>query len=238
MLAGETVLAVIPARGGSKRVPRKNLRSLGGKPLLWWTVEAARRARHLDRVIVSSDDPAIIESARSAGCEVPFVRPASLADDQASSIDTLIHAIDTLEEQYAWVILLQPTSPLRTASDIDACLELASQSLAPACVSVSPPESSPYLMYRRAADQRLEPLLSYGERNVPSQSLPPALAVNGAIYAARVDWLRTEKTFLTPETVGYEMPRARSVDIDTELDLRLAEVLLGQAECSASMTRC
>src|SRR5262245_25182815 len=124
MIDAKRVLGLITARGGSKGVPRKNVRPLGGKPLLAWTIEAARNAPVIDRLILSSDDAEIIEVARAWGCEVPFVRPPELATDTADSVEVVRHALSTLGEDYDYVVLLQPTSPLRTGEDIENCVRL------------------------------------------------------------------------------------------------------------------
>lgn len=220
------MLAVIPARGGSKRLPGKHLLPLAGRPLLAWTIDAARESRHVDRAVFSTEDPELAAAARRLGCEVPFRRPAALATDHASSIAVVEHALGALEQRYDWVVLLQPTSPLRDARDLDACLERANGAGANACVSVCEPDRSPYLCYRVDPEGRLSPMLSRGSAHVRTQDLPPAVALNGAIYAARVPWFLEHKSFLTGETLAYPMPRERSCDVDTALDLRIAEALL------------
>src|SRR5688500_10349967 len=143
MIAGRSVLALIPARGGSKGLPGKNLLPVDGRPLLDWTVQAARRSRYIDRVVLSSDDPAIIAAGLAAGCDAPFVRPAELASDTAGTLEVVEHALDRLPG-YDVLVLLQPTSPLRTAGDIDGACERMVASGAGSCVSVSLVEQSPY----------------------------------------------------------------------------------------------
>ena len=219
MIGAETVLAIIPARGGSKRLPRKNLRELAGKPLIAWTIEAAKRSRYLDRVILSSEDEEIMRVAKSFGCEVPFARPAELATDDAPGIAPVLDALARLPG-YAWVVLLQPTSPLRSALDIDACLDACVQRRAPACVSVAPAAKSPYWMYTLGGDQKLKPLLPAAE---PGEQ-QPAFVLNGAVYVARTDWLQAKKTFVDGATVAHVMPAERSVDIDDEIDFKFAQL--------------
>lgn len=225
MIDGKRVLGIIPARGGSKGVPGKNVRVVGNKPLIVWTIEAALAASHVDRVIVSSDDDAIIAVARSAGADVPFRRPGHLATDSASSIDVILHALDELPG-YDLVVLLQPTSPLRVAADIDGAIESCVRAGAPACVSVSEAEQSPYWMFQLEAGNRLRPLL--GEIHTASrrQELPQVYMLNGAIYVADCGWLRQTRAFLTLDTIAYLMPCDRSVDIDTPADLAAAEAAL------------
>jgi CMP-N,N'-diacetyllegionaminic acid synthase len=222
MIGGRRVLALIPARGGSKGLPRKNLLTVNGRPLLCWTVAAARAAQVLDSVVLSSDDDEIIATARACGCEAPFRRPAPLASDSAAMIDVVLHALDELP-QYEVVVLLQPTSPLRTAHDIDAACRLFLDSAAPACVSVSPAAKSPYWMYSLGERQRLHPILEGADEIVRRQDLPPVYVLNGALYIADAAWLRKSRTFLSQDTVGYVMPADRSLDIDTPADFATFE---------------
>jgi len=211
------LLAIIPARGGSKGLPRKNVLPVNGRPLIAWTILAAQSSRVIDRLVLSSDDLEIIEVARQWGCDVPFRRPDHISDDAASSIDVIIHAISQLDS-YKYVALLQPTSPLRSTADIDDAFSLLLESGAPSCVSVCESAESPYLMHKRSDGGRLEgylkPLLGVTRR----QDLPKSYVLNGAVYIARVDWLLKKRTFISDETVGYVMPRERSIDIDEVAD--------------------
>ncbi|RAU23550.1 acylneuraminate cytidylyltransferase [Paramagnetospirillum kuznetsovii] len=224
MIGGKRVLAVITARGGSKGLPGKNIRPLAGKPLIAWTVAAAKAARHVDRVVITSDDPAIIAAATEAGAEAPFVRPAELARDDTPSMPVLFHALDSLDESFDLVVLLQPTSPLRTGADIDACLDLMLAKDAPAAIGVIEPAKPPFWMFRMDDAGRLVPLMPNPATR--RQDLPQVWAANGAVFAADVDWLRKSGNFVTDETVGYAMPVERSIDIDSLLDFRVAELLL------------
>lgn len=224
MIAGKSVLAVITARGGSKGLPGKNIRPLRGKPLIAWTIEAARQSACVDRLVLSSDDPEIIAVARNFGCEVPYVREPALATDTAGSMDVILDAIRRCPG-HEWVVLLQPTSPLRTADDIDGTLRRCFETGAPAGVSISLAEQSPYWMYSMGAEGALSPVLAapaVGRR----QDLPKVYALNGAVYAAECDWLVRNRTFVTPETIGYEMPSERSADIDDLADFAMAELIL------------
>jgi len=224
MMGGKRVLGIIPARGGSKGLPGKNILSVNGRPLLAWTIDAARASRNIDRYILSSDDERIAAVARSLGCEVPFVRPAALATDTATSMDVVIHALDTVGG-FDVVVLLQPTSPLRTAQDIDAACDLMVQSGAPACVSVSPVEQHPHWMYSVDGRHRLAPIIERDAVATRRQDLPDVYALNGAIYVADVAWLRTSRAFVSTETVGYVMPAERSIDIDTQADFQYFQTL-------------
>jgi len=227
------VLAVIPARGGSKGISNKNIVPLMGKPLINWTIEAAKSSRYIDRLILSSDDPRICTVAESAGCEVPFTRRKALATDEAKTIDVVFDALDQMP-QFDLVIVLQPTSPLRTASDIDSTLERLIDSRAPSAVSVTAVRDHPYLAYSMDAEARMEALIKLDpSTSLRRQDLPPAFVLNGAIYAADVAWLVESRSFISPETVGYEMPQSRSVDIDEEVDLSVAEQMLRVSVSSA-----
>ena len=213
MIDGLSVLALITARGGSKGLPGKNIRPVHGRPLIDYTIAAARTARSVDRVVLSTDDDAIASVAVECGCEVPFRRPAALASDDARSIDVVLHALGQLPA-YDLVVLLQPTSPARTAEDIDeACHQLVSRS-APSCVSVTVASQSPYWMYRLEGDGRLHPLLEPPIAASRRQDLPPAYVLNGAVYVARTDWLRTHGAFVGHGTIAHVMPPERSIDID------------------------
>ncbi len=221
------ILAIVTARGGSKRLPGKNLRRLGGKPLISWTIEAAQSARSVSRTIVSSEDPEIIAAALATGAEVPFIRPQQLSTDSACSIDVVRHALDAVGEHYDMFVLLQPTSPLRTGEDIDQAIRLCRDRRAPTCVSVSPFQKPASWLYDAGPDDIIRPALdaksAAGEDN---RTVIP----NGAIYVAQTDWFRRNRALISPKTVGYVMPRERSVDIDDELDFILAETLLATAQ--------
>ncbi len=232
MIGAGRVLAVIPARGGSKEVPGKNIRDAGGKPLIAWTIEAARASTRIDRAVFSSDDAEIIRVARQHGADVPFVREARLADDRAPMQDVVLDALARCPG-YEWVVLLQPTSPLRTAADIDGAIDRCVAMKAPSCVTVCEARESPFWMYKLTADARLEPLMG-SEAPGQRQDLPPAYLLNGAVYVARVEWLRRERNFVTAETVAYVMPASRSLDIDTEADFHLLQFLLESQDVSLS----
>jgi len=229
MLNGERVLAIVPARGGSKGVPRKNVRVVRGRPLIAWTIAAARAATVVDRVILSSDDQEIIAAARDAGCEVPFVRPAALATDTASMLDVVHHAVENCGEEFEWIVLLQPTSPLRAASDIDATLKACLDTGAPACITVTAADKNPHWMFYRQADGHMSPVIEReGAAANRRQDLPQAYALNGAVYAARRSWLNKRTSFLSPETICHVMPRERSIDIDTETDFVILQAMLSE----------
>ena len=227
MYKDKSILAVVTARGGSKRIPKKNLSTLGGMSLLERTLIAAAHSALLDRTILSSEDDEIIAHAVECACEVPFIRPAELASDEATSYDVLEHAIHTLEDKYDYIVLLQPTSPFRLCTDIDMSIRECIDKQAPACVSVSIPRQSPYLSCTISANRKIEPLLDIGlMQGKRSQDLPEAYCINGAVYVARTAWLLKNKTFVTEDTVAYIMPASRSIDIDESIDLRIAGGLI------------
>ncbi|MFI4918659.1 MAG: cytidylyltransferase domain-containing protein [Legionellales bacterium] len=217
-MSAEKILAIIPARGGSKGFPGKNTHVLNGKPLIAWTIEAAQRASYLDRVILSSDCEAIIHTAQAYGCEVPFVRDAKLAQDETPMMDVVFDAIQRCSG-YEWTVLLQATSPLRQAEDIDNAIRSCIQSGAPACVSVCSAREKPHWMYSLAPDNTMQAFVTEDNHATRRQDLPTLYLTNGAIYIARTEWLLHQREFISPETIAYVMPIERSVDVDTEQDL-------------------
>ena len=220
----QKVLGLITARGGSKGLPGKNLKELGGIPLIGWTINAAKLAPSISRLILSSDDQQIIETARQFGCEAPFIRPASLATDAATSMDVILHALEQ-SPGYEYVVLLQPTSPLRTSTDIESCISACIQSQAPAVVSVSEAKTHPWMCYRYNDHAFLESYIK-GVTPVRRQEMPIAYEVNGAVYVARVEWLKSQRSFISDLTKTYLMPIERSVDIDSSIDFLVAESLI------------
>jgi len=228
MIDGRKVLAIVPARGGSKGLPGKNVAPCGGRPLIEWTVRAATEASLVDRTVVSTDDHAILAAARVAGAEAPFMRPAELATDVAPMSAVVEHALTTLADGSEVGVLLQATSPLRTSADIDGALRTFAASRAPSVVSVSEATKSPYWMFSLEPDRRMRPLFPDLSTAEQRQSLPSAYALNGAIYVFDVRWFRQTRRFVTDETVAFVMPAERSIDVDTALDLALADLLLMQ----------
>jgi len=226
----EKVLAVIPARGGSKGIPRKNIAKVAGKPLVAWTIETAIICPLLDRVIISTDDPEIANVARCYGAEVPFLRPSELAQDDTPGIETILHTVRWLHEHEGYrpdyVMVLQPTLPLRTVEDIEAAVQLAWECQADGVVSVCTVHRHPYWMKRITEDGRLTDFLSLDHAYTQRQELPPVYALNGAIYLARCEVLLEQRTFYTDRTYAYIMPPERSLDIDTPWDLYLADLIL------------
>jgi CMP-N,N'-diacetyllegionaminic acid synthase len=223
------ILAVIPARGGSKGLPRKNLLPLGGKPLIAWTVQAAQSSRYIDRTVFSSEDEELIRTAREWGCEVPFPRPTELANDTSRNIDVVLHLLEQLPG-YDILALLQPTSPLRTAQHIDQAIELMHRQGAGSCISVSVASKSPYWSYTMAQSGRLMPLVDASMAQQKRQLQPETYHPNGAIYLISIPLLKETGRFIQPDTLGYTMSKASSIDIDDAIDFKLAELLLGDAQ--------
>lgn len=222
---GTDLLAIIPARGGSKGLPRKNIRLLGGKPLICWTIEAALKAKCVGRVIVSTDDPEISDISTKCGAEVPFLRPAELSTDTASSEQVVAHTMDQCPG-YDVIALLQPTSPFRTSLDIDKAFSLFTASGAAGCVSITRVDKSPWHMFQAASDGRLNRILPPFSDGMRRQDLPPVYTLNGAIYFVRAAAFQEIRSLVPDDCVGYEMPEERSLDIDDIQEFETAEKLI------------
>ena len=230
MINGNRVLAIIPARGGSKGLPGKNVKELCGKHLIAWTIELAKSCSDIDKTVVSTDDREIVEVAKKYGAEVPFIRPPELASDTASSIDVIFHAIDWLKEhqdyQAEYILLLQPTSPLRTVEDIEGAIQTLKDKDTQAVVSVCETDHHPWWSNTLPEDGNMKHFIRTKRRNKRRQDLPVFYRLNGAIYLADTDYLYEHNGFLGPNTFAYKMPKSRSVDIDFEVDFKLAGLLM------------
>ncbi len=225
----EEVLAIIPARGNSKGIPRKNLQPLAGKPLLAWTVEAARKAGSVTRVLVSTEDAEVAEAARRAGAEVPFLRPREIAGDEVHAVEVVLHALDWLRHHGradpALVVMLLPTSPLRRAANIDEAVALYRRGGADSIVSVQ--LSDKHLLHLRSLqDGYLRPIQPADDLNVQRQDLDDLYALNGSIYVSAPETLRRSGSFHLPATRPYVMSRLTSIDVNSPEDLVLARALL------------
>lgn len=224
------ILALIPARGGSKRLPGKNIKLLGGRPLIAWTIQVAWQSACCTDVLVSTDDTSIAAVSREYGASVPWMRPAYLATDIASSVDVAIHAVDTYESvngQVDGVLLLQPTSPFRTAESIAIAVSLfeAEGGRVP-FVSVSPAGTHPAWCFR-LTKAGMCPFLGWRDLSGRSQDLEPAWVLNGSIYIISPERLRTERTFLPIDVKPIVMPeKVEAIDIDDHFDWALAETIL------------
>jgi CMP-N,N'-diacetyllegionaminic acid synthase len=223
------VVAVVTAKGVSTGLPRKNLRLLAGKPLLAHSIAAAKEAHSVGRVIVSTESDEVRKVALEWGAEVPFMRPKELARDDSSHTDVMIHAITWMEKVWGIpdaVLLLQPTSPLRTPQDIDGAVDLMRKSGCPAVVGVTEAKIHPYLTYKMGIDGDLMPYVSHNLRYPRRQDFPPAVALNGSIYLNRCESLLLTRTFQPEGTRAWLMPPERSVDIDRLEDFEIAEMMI------------
>jgi CMP-N-acetylneuraminic acid synthetase len=221
------ILGVIPARGGSRAVPRKNLRLLGGKPLLWWTVEAAKGSKRLTRTVLSTEDEEIADIARTLGADVPFRRPPELATDRALSMPVMQHALQVVEQMehgtpYDALVMLQPTAPFRTSEDIDGAIEMFEATGADSVISVTNvdghhPARMKYLENGRLVD----PPFCETYENQPRQELRPMYVKNGAIYVTRRAVLLAG-SFKGHTCLAWVMPAERSANIDSLADFAYA----------------
>ena len=235
MFAGRRVLALIPARGGSKGLPHKNVAPLGGQPLIAWTIAAARDAAPVDDVVVTTDDDEIARVASAAGARVPFRRPAALAADGSHMAEVVEHALAALAqdgETYDWLLLLQPTSPLRTAAHVDEAFARLTASKGRAVVSVCEAEHSPRWTAELPPDGSMAAFGDAVATRANRQELGTFYRLNGAIYLADVDYWRAQAGFLGPATYAYVMAQEDSVDVDRRLDLDLAALLLARRDAT------
>lgn len=218
-------LAIIPARSGSKRLPGKNILPIGGKPLISWTIEAAKQCKMIDDVVVTSDDDGILKIAEQSGVS-SLQRPSALAQDTSSSFDVVKHVLEKFPS-YDYVVLLQPTSPLRNSLHITDAINLLETKNADAVVSVTEVEHSPLWSNILPADGSMENFLRDDVLNLRSQDLPTYYRLNGAIYVCNSAKLLEERRFLLKKNIyAYRMNTKSSVDIDTEIDFKLATLLM------------
>ena len=225
------ILGVIPARGGSKSVPRKNITPVFGRPLIAYTIAAAQQSKELTHFLLSSDDDEIIAVAKQYGAPVPFIRPAVLATDQAPTLPVVQHAIRYMEEQegiiFDYVVLLQPTTPMRTAEDIDTAVKKLVSTRADSVVSVCDVDAyHPARMRQIVDDQLVELPIKEPKEMARRQDLPPVYIRNGAIYAVRRDLVIEGNSMIGMVSRPYVMPVEQSVNIDSPLDLLLAKHLM------------
>ncbi len=224
------ILALIPARGGSKRLPGKNIRLLGGKPLIVWSIDVAGSIAEICDILVSTDDPAIAAVCKDAGALVPWLRPAELATDTASSVDVALHALDWYEAKRGAVdgiLLLQPTSPFRTVDTIKRAIGIFEKERGRhPVVSVSPASCHPAWCFR-CTSNRINPFLGWETIERRSQDLEPAWMLNGAIYLIDPGQLRNNRVFLTADTRPLLMTdECEGIDIDTNSDWNVAKAVL------------
>ena len=230
--AAERVLALIPARGGSKGVPRKNVRLVGGRPLIEYTIETAIAARHLfHAIVVSTDDREIAEISRRAGADVPFMRPPELATDTAGSLPVVQHATRFIESRDGvkmdWIMLLQPTEPFRTTGDLEEALRIARKEKCDSVISVVQVFAVHPMLMKRIENGRLRPWCVDEPEGTRRQDYrPEAYMRNGAVYLTRRDVVMEKGSLRGEDSCPYIMPPERSLSVDSELDLALIETML------------
>lgn len=223
MYQNKTFLAIIPARGGSKRLPRKNILDLAGRPLITWTIDAGLNSQYIDKTIVTSDNDEILDISSKLGCNT-IKRPAELASDTATTFDAIKHTIDS-HKRYDYIILLQPTSPMRTWKHIDKAIEFLDQKNADAVVSVCEMDHSPLWSNILPADDAMDNFIKDEINNKRSQDLEIFYRINGAIYICKTDRLLEEESFFIKDNIfAYCMDRICSIDIDEEFDFKIAEL--------------
>lgn len=232
----EVVLGVIPARGGSKRISRKNIKLLGNKPLVAWTIEAAKKAKSLDYFLVSTGDEEIAQVSRDYGAPVPFKRPKELRSDCDTS-EVVNHAMQWFEKEkkqkVSHVVTLQPTSPLRTSEDIDICVNIAKTTGVDTVISVAQARQHPaWMLEQKPFSHELQPFIGdvhlEGDTLI-SQNLPFVWYPNGAVYATKREWILKNRLF-GEKWMGYTMPIERSLDLEEELDFIICSAVLKMME--------
>ncbi len=229
------ILAVITARGGSKGIPRKNIKELGGKPLIAYSIEAAKKSNLISHLIVSTNDDEIAGIAKKFGAEVPFIRPAELASDTSSHVEVMQHAVRFMEEQLAitfdYAVILQPTSPFRLVEDIDETLRILMESGADSGVSMMELEGDHPVKIKKMDGNKVLPYCVLESEGVRRQDLPKAYKRSSAVYAVKRDVLINQGMIFGNDTVGHIVPGERSIDIDTEYDWIRAEYMLKKLRC-------
>lgn len=225
MTPNHKFVAIIPARKGSQRLPGKNTKPLAGKPLISWSIDAAKESQYLDQIIVTSDCPTALDIARQSGV-VALQRPEALSCSHTKASDVIVHALKTLDPSYDFFVYLQPTSPLRTVDDIDDSIAQLISTSANSIVSVSKSEHSPLWCNTLPEDNSMSKFISEAAENARSQDLPDYFRINGAIYICQIARYLREKSFFSESTYAYRMPVERSIDIDESYDFICAQALL------------
>jgi N-acylneuraminate cytidylyltransferase/CMP-N,N'-diacetyllegionaminic acid synthase len=224
------MLSIIPARGGSKGLPGKNIRPLCGIPLIAYTLDAALKSKAVDRVIVSTDDDRIAQIAKRYGAEIPFLRPKKLAQDSSLAIDNYIYTLDRINAensiQYDEFVVLQPTSPLRTAADIDDAARLFREKNADSVISVCQAPHPPQWAKKVDSSGLLKNYYGMHTGDKNRQDLVPAFVPNGAIFILKLSIIKFHRSYYTDKTYAFIMARERSVDIDSSMDFEFAEFLM------------
>ena len=222
-----SLLAVIPARGGSKGVPRKNIKNFHGKPLIAWAIEEAKKSKYIDRLIVSTDDAEIKEISELYGAEAPFVRPENLSQDKSAGVDVMRHASGIFPE-YKWVVCLQPTSPFRSVKDIDGIYKYGEKNNLNCVLPITIADKSPYWFVSKNSDGRISPIIK-GIVEANRQELPTTYVLCGTVFLYKADWLNSASMgVLNDQSYGFEIPKERSYEIDSVEDWDFAEYLMSK----------
>jgi CMP-N,N'-diacetyllegionaminic acid synthase len=229
MYKGNKILCIIPARSGSKGIPEKNIKLLCGKPLIAYSIEQALKTDLIDRTIVSTDDEKIAKISRNFGAETPFIRPARLATDESSTLDVLLHSIDWFKNNeglhYDIILLLHANTPLRNKNDIRKCVEILVDQNADNVFSVAPARNNPYFNMVEVDEKNKVRLIKDGNFQ-NRQSAPSVYDMNSSIYTWWADILVQNKSIYLPKTRIHIMPRERSIDIDENIDFRIAQMIM------------
>lgn len=238
MINGKTILGIIPARGGSKGIPGKNTKEIAGKPLIAWTIEAAKESNYIDRLIITTDSEEIAGIGRDVGAEIPFLRPSEFAQDNSIGTDVILHALNWFEDhdqKYDYFIYLQPTSPMRKSVHVDTAIEMIGQNdKAVSLVSIS--ESSKHPNWMKTINKNgfiqsfLPSEIVYNNR----QELPPVYVLNGAIYICRWDVFLEDHSFYLRSCLPIIMDRVSGIDVDSLEDWAYAEFILHNKSISNS----
>lgn len=232
MINGKSVLAIVPARGGSKGLPGKNIKELCGKPLIAWSIEAGLGSQYIDEVMVTTDSEEIARIARESGAAIPFIRPVELASDTSTSFDVIRHTITfyvtELHKKFDYIVLLEPTSPLREAGDIDLAIEqLLSNPQASAIVGICKTESqNPAFLVKKSGEDFLAGYEHQDMKVLRRQDINDVYFFEGSVYVSRTDTLLDKKTFYHKNTLGYEVPKWKSLEIDDIDDFIMVEALM------------
>lgn len=230
MFKNKTFLAIIPARSGSKRLPNKNIKDLCGKPLMAWSIEAAKQSKWIDEIVVNTNSQQYAEIAKQYGVNVPFLRPEELSQDKNTTFEYIQYTIDfyknTFKKEYDYIVLLQPTSPLRQAHHIDEAIELCLRKNASSIISVSECEHTPLWANTLPPDHSMENFVSKEAIGKRSQDLPQYYRINGCIFIGKVEHYLQRRDFSMPNSYAFVMEKCYSIDIDTQDDFDLAEFFL------------
>ncbi len=227
MYKGKKILAMIPARGGSKGLPGKNIKQLCGKPVIAWSIDAGKSSRYVDHLMVSTDSDEIASVAREYGADVPFLRPEYLASDTATSFDAIKHTLDFYGQQFDYIVLLEPTSPLRTSDDIDIAIEALLSAEADSIVGISKTEDQNPAFLIKKNDRGF--IVGYEDKQMEvkrRQDINDVYFFEGSVYISDVRVLMSKKTFYHDRTIGYEVPKYKSLEIDDIDDFIMVEAIM------------